>query len=216
MVLMKLRIKLKIILYIGQKNKICFLSGGIKEERIIFPDYCRNRTLDDFSDEVNINLNEVTNLINSAQKLNYGYVEKFVNDARLKSTSPYIDDNITDAEGYVATSAIPIDVKQCNSLTIYISGGDFTESFNCGIHMILKSTDLREVYGTELNGSLLENNDFKLDFTLVKIHNGYYKLVCNDYDDLKSKCGNKTIYIAFSLKGYGEDLVISVNEEILL
>ena len=203
------------IIFWSKSNNMFFI-WGIKEERIIFPEYCRNKTLDDFDDEVNINIKEnvVFNQIQNAQEYSYGYANGYINNARLKSTSPYIDHNDTLYNGFVATGAIPIDVDQYDSLTIYIAGGEFIKSYNCGAHMIFNSRDLRSIYGEELFSDFLNEDDFKLDFTLIKISDNYYKLVCNNYEEFKTLAESKKVYFAISLKGLGANLIITINEEI--
>lgn len=51
------------------KSQNQFFIWGIKEERIIFPEYCRGMTLDDFDDEVNMSVNDYTNLIYNTKQI---------------------------------------------------------------------------------------------------------------------------------------------------
>ena len=51
------------IFYWSKEQNMCFI-WGIKEQQIIFPEYSRNKSLDDFNDEVDISTNEIQNLKN--------------------------------------------------------------------------------------------------------------------------------------------------------
>lgn len=196
------------------KSRNMFFIWGIKEQEIIFPEYCRGMNLDDFNDEVNMSENIVTNQMHNANIYSGNYCEGFDKDSRLSLNKAGIE-KITSTMEYVATGAIPIDTSKYNSLTIYISGGEYDFTPNCVIHIIINNNDLRRANGESLNLNLKDQPYFALDFKLEKINVEYYKLVCEDYDALLNELDKSSIiYFATSLKGFGEDLIITVNEEI--
>lgn len=199
------------IIFWSKSYNMCFI-WGIKEQQIIFPEYIRNKTLDDFTDEIDISSNEVTNQVVNAKKKGNDYCDGYRNDARLSNTNADIEKNVAD---YVATGIIPIDTTQYDSLTIYIKGGELNGNSFSAMHFLLdgklyKYTNLKEEIVCEMDG-----DKGQLNVKIEKISEGYYKLILTNYDTIKEAINDKTIYFAVSLYGEGKNLIITFNEEIM-
>lgn len=199
------------------KSQNMFFIWGIKEQEIIFPEYCRGMNLDDFDDEVNINFNEVNNLKNMGIKHSIpntgieAYCNEYKNDWILSDK----DKRIIQGNGFVTVGTFMIEPEKHNSFTIYISGVEINGDGYCRMH-IFKESDLSSptIYTNLDNGFI--SNDW--GFEIVKISENNYKITF-DINQLikKSTTGNQIekIYYALTLKGNGDNLVITHNEEIL-
>lgn len=200
------------IIFWSKSENMCFI-WGIKEQRIIFPEYIRNKTLDDFPDEINISTNEVTNQVVNAGKYGYGYCVGLVSPGRLATNKK--DYETIASDGYVATGAIPIDTTKYDSLNIYIKGGKIDGSSFCAIHIIMDDI-LYKQFDLNANQDYELKENKQINITTIKLTEEYYRLEITNYDEIIEGINNKTIYFAISLIDEDKDLIITFNEEIMM
>lgn len=200
------------IIFWSKSNNMFFI-WGIKEERIIFPEYCRNKTLDDFDDEVNMSNNEINNMVEIAKSLidpnNNGtlYVNKYKDDTILDNKN----DRLYSSTGYVTTGAILIKFNESKNLKIYISGVQLLDQGYSRIHIFRESnySDVTIIYNL-CDQTEIDDWGLKVRF----ISDNYYVIECVDYEKYVQKSKGENVYYALSLYGEGKDLVITHNEEI--
>jgi len=207
------------IFYWSKEQNVCFI-WGIKEQQIIFPEYSRNKSLDDFNDEIDINNddedsltpNAVTNLVPSASDYMLNYCIGYLNNARLSKSKI-----VRYAEGYVATGAIKINYAINEIFTIYIAGALFDGNSFSAINVF--NEGYREWdHDEKLGNNLTEGLDIGYGLKLYELNDKYYKIVCEDVDEFKTIAYQENqygdVYFAISLLGNGENLIITLNEKI--
>lgn len=195
------------------KAQNMFFIWGIKEQEIIFPEYCRGMNLDDFDDEVNMSQNIVNNLVSVAEDYMFNYCLGFKNNHRLGEYK--IVDNAVE---YVATGAMKINYTVNQNFNIYIYGALFDGLDFSAINLFNENYKV-----WNHNNRIGENfdNGVDLDFGLkiYELSKNYYKIECVDFEQFKNIAYYNgqyvNVYFAISLLGEGKNLVVSFNEEIL-
>ena len=196
-------------------NDCITVIWGIKEERIIYPEYYTYKG-NDLKYEINLSNNEVKNMVTIAKKLidpnNKGslYVDGFRDNTIInKSKTTNITSN--GVGGFVATGVILLSYPEIHNLKIYIYGAEIVSGNNCRIHLI-KTSNYNDVTEIFLNDDQMIS---KCGLRITKLQEKYYVIECVDIDVYNTLSNKEDLYYALSLQGNGSDLIITHNEEIL-
>lgn len=200
------------------KSQNQFFIWGIKEERIIFPEYCRGMTLDDFDDEVNMSVNDYTNLIYNTKQIEIPHtgIIAYCNEPK-DGWGLYGDGKrIRQAGNFVTVGLIEIDVLSYYSLTVYIKGALIRSTIRDGYFRmhIFKDSDYNNV--TEINNLYVGLTNDYWGFEVSEISELYYKITF-DMDKLIKAATNsegkvEKVNYALSLYGNSSNLIITHNE----
>ena len=111
--------------------------------------------------------------------------------------------------GYVATGAIPIDSDNVNA--IYVKGAEWASDSSCRLFFGYPSNS----YGShQIKGDGTGNNKMSDIFTFETLGTNYYKFTYTASGKLLHRTDN-TYYFRISLKGTGENLVITYDQPIV-
>ena len=161
---------------------------------------------------------EFTNLVPTAQEMSSTAVYNSVgykDGYRLSSSSPFE----SAASGYVITGYIPYTVE-VDGLpgTIYIKGAAWNEVSNCRLTFFTAAKT--EICGPQLVGGKTDNGALAKSYTVETLGDDYFCLVPVDAGSGKWAAQNiaatvtNTGFFRISLAGSGENLIITVDEQI--
>lgn len=200
------------------KSQNMFFIWGIKEQEIIFPEYCRGMNLDDFDDEVNMSVNDYTNLIYNTKQIEIPHTGIIAYCKEPKDGWGLYGDGkrIKQAGNFVTVGLIEIDVLSYDSLTVYIKGAVIRSTIRDSYFRmhIFKDSDYNNV--TEINNLYIGLTNDYWGFEVSEIAELYFKITF-DMDKLIEAATNsegkiEKVNYALSLYGKSSNLIITHNE----